>query len=222
MFSFQSISISLVACSLIGCIVGTDPEETEEGEVPGPVVTSLAAGNGAPSGAHFTLNIIGRSATSANITSGNRIFVPLQGKTSINLQEGSFAVIDGNATDGSGTFRLPNPDPENDGTTTYSVFARALGKPGGSATQTTCFTDSTDTYRSVYSNVMVRSSGPSKFNNVTQALLYVYTDTDGDGRVERYPLFSDPMASYFWDYDNVGLKLAQLRFYEVPTTVAAP
>lgn len=37
-----------------------------------------------------------------------------------------------------------------------------------------------------------------------------------------YPLFSDPLASYFWSYDNAGLKLAQLRFYEVSTPVAAP
>ena len=38
----------------------------------------------------------------------------------------------------------------------------------------------------------------------------------------RRSLFSDALASYFWEYDNTGLKLAQLRFYEVATTVAAP
>ena len=31
-------------------------------------------------------------------------------------------------------FRLPNPDPDGDGTTSYSVYVRALGKPGGKAT----------------------------------------------------------------------------------------
>jgi hypothetical protein len=46
--------------------------------------------------------------------------------------------------------------------------------------------------------------------------------TDGDGKLERYSLFSDPLASYYWSYDNTGLKLAQLRFYEISTTVAAP
>lgn len=44
-------------------------------------------------------------------------------------------------------------------------------------------------------------------------------DADGDGKVDRYPLVSDALSSYFWSYDNQGLRLAQLRFYEVSTTV---
>jgi hypothetical protein len=31
------------------------------------------------------------------------------------------------------------------------------------------------------------------------------------------PLFADELASYFWDYDNRGLRLAQFRFYDVET-----
>lgn len=175
------------------------------------------------SGAHYNLNLIGvPHDKTATITSGNRIFVALAGKTTINLKQGPFDVLDANGTDGTAAFQLPNPDPDNDGTTTYSVYARALGKPGGSSSTTTCFTDSTGTYCSVYSAVLVRNKGPSSFTNVSQQLLYVYADTDGDGKVERYPLFSDATASYFWEYDNTGLKLAQLRFYEVSTTVAAP
>jgi hypothetical protein len=144
------------------------------------------------------------------------------GRTTIGLKEGPFEVIDANGTDGSATFQLPNPDPDNDGTTAYSVFARALGKPGGSSATTTCFDDATGTYCSVYSMVLVRNKGGSRFSNVSQQLLYTYADTDGDGKLERYPLFSDPLASYYWSYDNQGLKLAQLRFYEMSTTVAAP
>ena len=41
-------------------------------------------------------------------------------------------------SDGTASFQLPNPDPTNSGTTRYSVFARALGKPGGGADVTTC------------------------------------------------------------------------------------
>lgn len=37
--------------------------------------------------------------------------------------------------------------------------------------------------------------------------------------VEQIPLFGADVDEYFWEYDNCGLKLAQLRFYEVPTTV---
>jgi hypothetical protein len=178
------------------------------------------------SGAHFNLNIIGvpkNKSADMTASSGRRIFVDLVGKTTINLSQGDFAVLDANGTDGTASFQLPNPDPDNDGTTTYSVYARALGKPGGSSTTTTCFTDATgETYCSVFSAVLVRTKGQQTFTNVSQELLYTYVDTDGDGKLERYPLFSDALASYYWSYDNAGLKLAQLRFYEVSTTVAAP
>jgi hypothetical protein len=182
-------------------------------------------GNGSPSGAHFTLNLIGvDKAKSADLTgnNGSRMFVPLAGSTKIMLSEGSFAVLDANATDGLGAFQLPNPDPDNDGTTTYSVFARALGKPGGSSKTTTCATDSTgETWCSVYSAVAVRSSGKQTFSNVSRELLYLYADLNGDGTVERYNLFNTALQDYYWQYDNTGLRLLQLRFYEVPTTVPA-
>src|SRR5918911_1745088 len=96
-------------------------------------------------------------------------------------------------------------------TSPSSVFARALGKPGGSSTTTTCFTDTTGTWCSVYSAVTVRGTGKSSFDNVSKELLYTYVDTDGDGILERYSLFADPLADYYWQYDNNGLCLAQLR-----------
>ena len=178
------------------------------------------------SGAHYTLNIIGvPQGKTADMTgdNGRRIFVPRVGSAKINLSEGPFAVLDANGTDGTAAFQLPNPDPDGDGTTTYSVFARALGKPGGSSKTTTCFTDTTGTWCSVYSSVLVRGTGKSSFDNVSKELLYVYVDTNGDGTLERYSLFSDALAQYYWQYDNSGLHLAQLRFYEqIKTTVPAP
>ena len=183
-------------------------------------------GNGAPSGGHYNLNLIGvPQDKEADMTgsSGHRIFVPLQGNTKIYLAEGSdFQVVDANGTDGNGAkFQLPNPDPDGDGTTTFSVYARALGTPGGSSTTTTCATDPVtgDEYCSIYSSVLVRGTGPSQFKNVSQELLYVYADVDGDGEVERHPLFDSTLQDYLWDYDNQGLRLAQLRFYPLPTTV---
>jgi hypothetical protein len=32
------------------------------------------------------------------------------------------------------------------------------------------------------------------------------------------PLFANANFSYFWSYDNPGLRLAQLRFYPIATT----
>jgi hypothetical protein len=37
--------------------------------------------------------------------------------------------------------------------------------------------------------------------------------------VERFNLFNDALQNEFWQVDNRGLRLLQLRFYEVPTTV---
>ncbi|MDO8551520.1 MAG: hypothetical protein Q7S03_02470 [bacterium] len=184
-----------------------------------------ATGNGAPSGAHYNLNIIGvPKGKTADITSGNRIFVPLTGSCKISLAEGTYAVLDANCTDGKGSFQLPNPDPTNSGTTTYSVWARALGKPGGSSTTTTCAVDTLtqENYCSVYSMVQIRNKGKSTFADVSKELLYVYADINADGVLERMPLFDSRLQDYYWKYDNNGLKLVQLRFYEIPTTVPAP
>ena len=190
------------------------------------IATPSFAGNGAPKGAHYNLNLIGVShAKDADMTNnkGHRIFVKLKGNSKIWLTEGpDFEVLDANATDNNGgKFMLPNPDPDNDGVTEYSVYARALGKPGGSSTTMTCATDTTtlEEYCSTYSMVLVRGAGKSSFDNVSRELLYIYVDLDEDGIPERYPLFDDQLQNYFWSYDNNGLKLVQLRFYEIPTDV---
>jgi len=191
-----------------------------------PALKTQAApkGNGAPSGPHYNLNIIGvpkgKTATMTG-SSGHRIFVPLTGNCKINLGLGDFQVLDGNCTDGPASFQLPNPDPENDGTTEYSVWARALGKPGGKSTTTTCAVDPVtgEDWCSVYSMVSIRNKGKSSFTDVSRELLYLYVDMDGDGTVERYNLFNDALQDYFWSYDNQGLKLLQLRFYQIPSVV---
>lgn len=187
---------------------------------------SFATGTGAPAGAMYQLNIIGvPNGKTAEMTgnNGRRIFVPLEGSSKILLSEGAdFNVLDANGTDGNGAkFQLPNPDPDNDGMTSYSVFARALGKPGGSARIETCATDplTLEEVCSTLNYVAVRNTGPSKFVNVSKQLLYIYADLDGDGTDERYPLFDKRLEDYFWSYDNNGLKLLQLRFYEVVTNV---
>lgn len=193
------------------------------GLVAAPLV-SVATGNGAPSGPHYNLNLIGvPKGKTADMTgsNGHRIFVPLSGNCKINLSIGDFQVLDGNCTDGPAAFQLPNPDPDNDGVTAYSVYARALGKPGGSAVATTCLTDAAGVeWCSTENVVLIRSTGKSTFANVSKQLLTLCLDTDGDGTCDvRVGLFDDATADYFWSYDNSGLKLAQLRFYEIPTNV---
>jgi hypothetical protein len=192
------------------------------------------SGNGAPSGTHYNLNIIGvENPKTADMTgtSGKTIFVSLQGRSTIWLCESGvdtrcedpgFYVVDRNATDNDGAlFALPNPDPDGDGTTVYSVFARALGTPGGGAGMKTYMTDPSDGSEicSVITLELKRDKGKSTFDNVSKYLLYVYADTDGDGVVERVPLFDKRFQDFLWYYANTGLKLAQLRFYECASTV---
>src|SRR5881396_1067924 len=110
-------------------------------------VAALAqTGNGAPSGSHYNLNIIGVShekSVNMDQAAGNVIFVGLGSSggrngtvtvtSKILLSEGPFQVLDKNGTDGQASFQLPQ-----DSTGAYTVWARALGKPGGTATLTTC------------------------------------------------------------------------------------
>ncbi|MFW7380095.1 MAG: hypothetical protein ACOH5I_14875 [Oligoflexus sp.] len=179
----------------------------------------LFKGNGAPAGGHtFSLNIIGVAKNkSADLTgnNGRRIFVALGGKSRILLSEGDFQVLDANGTDGSASFSLPNPDPTASGSFSYRVFARALGKPGGSSRINTCATDPAtgEEVCSVESVISTRTKGKSSFSNVSNELLSISIDLDGDGSLERIPLFDERLEGFLWDYDNNGLKLLQLRFY---------
>jgi hypothetical protein len=237
--TFARLSCTLAVLTLAGCSnESTSPDPTPPLR---PSFGTASTGNGAPSGAHYTLNIIGvPKDKSPNFSGGDghRIFVDL-GKTGeaantrINLSEGDFAVTDANGTDGTAGFQLPNPDPDLDGTTSYSVYVRALGKPGGSASMQSCYQDLTGTWCAAQLlggvepiTIGRTKGGVAKFANVSKDLLFVDFCTlwDITGAtcltVSQIPLFSNTDLSYYWSYDNQGLKVAQLRFYEIPTTVS--
>src|SRR5262245_34815583 len=87
------------------------------------ISTTAITGNGAPSGPHYNLNIIGVPADkNPDFSGGNghRIFVDLVGRTKILLKPGSFDVLDANGTDGEASFQLPEPDANDDNITDYS------------------------------------------------------------------------------------------------------
>ena len=217
-----------------------------------PALKSVdVTGNGAPSGAHYNLNIIGvKNKKDASMTDGegHRIFVllgkdGLKANTKIKLTEGdSFKVLDGNGTDGGGaTFQMPNPDPDGDGVTSYTVWARPLGTPGGHADLVPCAMYYYDVYDTISLDPLVvdtiamdeevcsetildvyRGTGKEKFRDVSWELLFLHFTSDyvlEDGNVipiGDYSLFDPILQDYFWSYDNQGMKLLQLRFYEKP------
>ncbi len=183
---------------------------------------SNATGNGAPSGSHYNLNIIGvpnNKTASMTGSDGHTIFTKLEGNSKIWLDQstdGTFKVLDANGTDSNGaSFQLPAPGD-------YTIWARALGKPNASSTMTTCAIDpvSGETVCSTDALISVRGTGQSKFTNVTKQLTTIDIDptlaaTLGLTCTGTINIFDACLQDYFWNYDNHGLKLLQLRFYPV-------
>ena len=213
-------------------------------------------GNGAPSGSHYNLNIIGvpKDKTATMTTGdGHRIFVQLWGgedAVSLNgklsnqllkvnkifLQPApageSFQVLDANATDANGAlFQLPA-----DVSATWTVWGRALGTPGGKANMTTCATTAgldgilgtadDEVICSMGTLSLDRTKGKQTFTNVSGDLLFITITVDPTTNATlatclgvtttstvAVSLFNGCLQNYFWNYDNQGLKLLQLRFY---------
>lgn len=246
--------LGLAIVAFAGCSSGeTTAPLAEEIEVPPPV---FGFDNGAPSGAHYNLNIIGvPKDKSADMTgnNGHRIFVPLgsegnASKTKILLCEAGvggecasldpltgYQVLDANGTDGEAKFALPDPDPDADGGSVYSVYVRPLGTPGGKASIQTCREveeldqDGVPTGEFIAICFVVqlrldRTKGKQSFMDATSCLLYIYTDLPYDDveGIVRTPIFGDPLVDSWWEWSNKGLKLAQLRFYPMPVDVPIP
>jgi hypothetical protein len=109
-----------------------------------------------------------------------------------------------------------DPCPGNTTTTVYRIFVRALGKPGGSANMTSGFTDEYGNYwYSLEQVTLTRQKGKSVFSDKTLELTTIYVDMTNDSidNPVRYYLFDNELWQYFWDYDNAGLKLLQIRIY---------
>ena len=77
---------------------------------------------------------------------------------------------------------------------------------------------------STQNEVFVRGTGKSSFRNVTAALTTIVLDPVADaaavtacGGATTVDLFATCLLGYFWQYDNKGLKLLQVRFYPNPS-----
>ena len=254
--------VAMAAIATLAC-----SESTPVGPAPAFDGPAFSAGHGGPQGAHdYQLNIIGTSVKNDNTLddwggNGHRIFVLLNGKSKIALEEGPFQVLDANGTDANGaTFQLPAPgvdayivgDPgDADVLSEYSVFIRSLGKPGGWTTITTCADVLDSTFggllggadrnvlnragefggqcsiEQVGQEITYRDKGKSSFTNVTAALTTIVFQVeilDEFGGVidtvdVRVPIFDDSLENEYWEYDNNGLRLLQVRFYDCSTNV---
>ena len=213
-------------------------------------------GNGAPSGPHYNLNIIGvTNGKNPPLTGSNRhtIFVPLVSDQSTNepdtlafdgapilLTQGAFTVCDGNAFDPAvdcngntvnklgAVFQLPCNNLNTLGLVvpctssgpgsiaSYQVWARVVGTPGGNGTITLCALDATNTTVCNTDEVLMRNK-PNKFTDITKTLTTL-VNVLGPSGTGNYPLFASGFSGFFWDYDNNGNKVLQLRFYLTPAS----
>lgn len=157
---------------------------------------------------------------------------------------GDYGVIDANGTDGDGAmFGLPDPCAgvsSTDGCSpTYAIWARAKAG-GGSVTITTCADETGTGFDGIddvwcgsngitlskqYNRKAIDVSGSLLFmritvDDTTDPQLAACIDPDGDstdGLPDSYDvhLFDRCFENYFWNYDNNGLKVLELRFYAV-------
>jgi len=75
--------------------------------------------------------------------------------------------------------------------------------------------------------ITMRDKGKSTFTNVTAELLTIVFKVEVELEDEsviveyvRVPIFDDIIEGEYWEYDNHGLKLLQVRFYPVGTDVS--
>jgi len=255
---FAAGAVMIAPATTTTASVNTTSMKTTTTTATTPTVTTASVattGNGAPSGSHFNLNIIGvpkDKTADMNNNDGHRIFVELVGGNSATSISGtdfstiskvnkiflvpappteSFQVLDANATDQNGAlFQLPA-----DVSTAWTVWARALGKPGGKADMTTCATTNvtvtdpitgvttttTEVLCSLTTTLHLVRTKNAKFQNVTSSLLFVTLSAADQALTTctkaTVALFDSCLQNYFWNYDNHGLKLLQLRFYPAAT-----
>ena len=169
-------------------------------------------------GKHYNLNIIGKDRhADVGDSSGHTMFVLENGRTKIIMtqnESGVFDVVDRNGLDRSAEFNIAPGH--------YNVYARALGKPGGhvNITANGTFNDTVEGTKLIWLGyVNINRTNPGKPTSVNiNELFYVDVTINTAEGVANYKdvwVFDIPeLLEYYWDYDNHGLKLLQVRFYE--------
>lgn len=175
-------------------------------------------------GKHYNLNIIGaKNVGDVGDSNGHTLFVKLNGKTKIVMTqdpEGEFRVTDRNGLDGRAEFNIAPGH--------YNIYAAALGTPGGKVDINAYgeFEDAVETTKLLWLGYVdiSRTQGKPQSENINE-LFYVdvtlciavdaYGNCIEEVVYEDYWVFDiEELLEYYWDYNNQGLKLLQVRFYE--------
>ena len=153
-----------------------------------------------------------------------------------------FNVSDGNATDDNqATIQVPYEFCSDEAAgctelTSFDVYAVGLGKPNGDAIITVDCTYSKDVVDSAgtecedtvhMGSIQIKRSHGNKNKPVRENITDLFRvtgclDTDASGACDDGDVQFDDLwifnvrelLEYYWDYDNNGLKVMQIRFYE--------
>ena len=142
-------------------------------------------------------------------------------------EDGEFAILDRDATDGLARILVPNTigEDSDDG---VDVFIRILGKPYACMAIDGVAYDADQASSGMwyYSGhvTLNRKSGKSVFQNINDLFDVWYCDTwtfnlttevweCTDSNIEEISVFSDVFEEYFWDIQNFGSRIVQVRLY---------
>ena len=170
------------------------------------------------------------------LNGSTKIFMTGDTSTDTGLQCGNnFFVADANATDGTGRIVVPceNVNAEStDPGVCFDVWITALGTPGGTANvDVVCTFDDTvigdvDEGTCATGNIdfsLSRNSGKPVQRDITNFLRASGCfDADGSGTCDpgektfsNIWIFNlEALLEYYWEYDNQGLRVSQVRFCE--------
>ena len=120
--------------------------------------------------------------------------------------DGTFDILDRDATDGSARIAIPA------NVAGYDIYIRVLGKPGGCLDANAFAVNSTGTFFFAgHLDANRRSGTPEKIR--VDALFFVHVDTNGDGIPDTVvSVFDASFKEYFWQIANNGLRNMQLIF----------
>jgi hypothetical protein len=160
-------------------------------------------GNGAPSGAHYNLNIIGVPNEKVDFDGGNgaRIFVSRNGPTTFYVNGGtSYEVLDRNGTDGEVGWSRTQPgiifpyDATATPTWRVQIWVRLEGPQGSSVQWTSAYFDGTEYV--LYDQFTLTKDKSTKFTEKTGQLL------------------ADQYQDMLWTLDQkTNFRICQMRIY---------
>lgn len=177
---------------------------------------------------HYSLNLVGVPEDKHELVekissddNGESIYIGLNSDDScVKLKRASegegFEVNDADGINGKAKFQLPTSN-----NTEYHLFVRPLGIPRAESQPHDVDLSTDEDIASMGTAILINNNGANKLTDIASKLTTVNVaaeDLNGDDVIDKldittYNIFDDALENYFWEYNDEGLKVSQLRFY---------